>query len=704
MAAEQPETLTLEQLGLRFPAVGLDGIGDSLVAAVAASWRNLVSGAARNACVLVAGGASGTGKTRFGSVLPQVLLAATQRCAAHSPAAGASLAELRRALEQCVARQLVLQMDAPFANTDSATARRLLEAYFSPPATASGPRFDKTTTPQVVTVNDAWATIARCERAWRPHDGPIAVIVHLDEVQKLLVGTFTEANAAALLGTLVHQLAAAVWSDRSVALFPIFYVSGLSKTLVLRTASSDPPIPVNLPLLTADLYVDILRSLFGLPNVWTPPEPLARALRCIEGPPRLLLVLLWAMQASGRAEEGQKIFGTEMDCGLLSASLKSLSWRQSAAVLYRCLDALESGRLVTFATNIREGSEQLELFHNLAALVLLSQPVALHMPLAPGVSVNEAVALGFAQAQAVKGEPNVCRLHWPRIYIWALAKVRVGGVRLMVSFGLPKGQWCKSNLDGMPIPAPDAATTPTPRMITEDAWRYNEDADIKLLCLRLFALQQRARLMPGDPASRRVRLGELLPCMDDIDNKVAAAAAKLGQVVVRFAVNHVVRAEVLSTALLPETLPGLLAVSALPFAAINKERTSYADSILLLELDGPAPSVCCPANVAVGERTTRTYKTIAPEHRNLLAVLLQSKHHRDPDSAHGEVFVKEYAKCINTPIPFIFVLISDAPHVTHQMSLSWPYNGNGYFVGRDQLQQFYGDFLYHIREEAWLPK
>src|SRR4051812_25243147 len=80
-----------------------------------------------------------------------------------------------------------------------------------------------------------------------------------------------------------------------------------------------------------------------------------------------------------------------------------------------------------------------------------------------------------------------------------------------VSFGLPKGQWCKSNLDGMPIPAPDAATTPTPRMITEDAWRYNEDADMKLLCLRLFALQQRARLMPGDLASRRVRLGELLP-------------------------------------------------------------------------------------------------------------------------------------------------------------------------------------------------
>lgn len=261
-------------------------------------------------------------------------------------------------------------------------------------------------------------------------------------------------------------------------------------------------------------------------------------------------------------------------------------------------------------------------------------------------------------------------------------------------------QWCNTSLDGMPIPAPDSATTPTPRMVAPDAWRYNEDADIKLLCLRLFAVQQRARLNPDALAANQVRLGQLLPCV----GTVAEASAALQAVVVLPAVNHVVRAEPSSEALLPTTLLRLVAQKALPFASINKDKTSYADSILLLQLDGPAPRACYPANIAVGDRTIRLYKTIAPEHRNLLALLLQSKHHRDPDSARPEVFGQEYAKCLDTPIPFVFILISDAPRVAHQGSLSWPYNGNGYFVGRDQLHQFYGAFLCKIRQEAWLAE
>jgi hypothetical protein len=228
--------------------------------------------------------------------------------------------------------------------------------------------------------------------------------------------------------------------------------------------------------------------------------------------------------------------------------------------------------------------------------------------------------------------------------------------------------------------------------------------------------------MPGDPACQQVKLEQLLPCVATVateaaalahtatgDASAAAAATaaadaeSLRVLVVPLASNHVVRAEALTEALLPATLLRLLAKSAVPFAAINKDKTSYADSILLLKLDGPAPRACCPANIAIGERSeTRTYKTIAPEHQNLLAVLVQSKlalqQHCDPN----EVFVREYAKCIHTPIPFIFVLISDAPHVAHQQNITWPFNGNGYFVGRDQLRQLYGEFLSRIRAEAWL--
>lgn len=197
-------------------------------------------------------------------------------------------------------------------------------------------------------------------------------------------------------------------------------------TLVLRTASADRPVPVNLPLLTVDHYTVILRSLFALPNEWKPSLPLTRALRCIEGPPRLLIVFLWAMmQASGSA--ATIVFGTELDCARAAASLQSFTWVQSAAVLYRCLSALDSGRLVTFIDNIRQGSNLLQLFHSIAALVLLGQEVDLDMLLAPGMTVNAVVFLGFALAEAISGDPTKCRLHWPRIYIWALKKVRVLG-------------------------------------------------------------------------------------------------------------------------------------------------------------------------------------------------------------------------------------------------------------------------------------
>lgn len=232
----------------------------------------------------------------------------------------------------------------------------------------------------------------------------------------------------------------------------------------------------------------------------------------------------------------------------------------------------------------------------------------------------------------------------------------------------------------MPIPAPDAATTP---MAAEDAWRYNEDSDVKLICLRLFALQQRAHLLhePLALCNRQVRLCELLPCMTD----------NLGELVVRFASHHVVRAEVLQEALLPDTLLDLVARCAtLPFAAINKEKTTYADSILLLELDKPAPRELCLG------------KTMLPKHENVLAVLFKSNLHHCHDSTSSERFQLEYTKCIKTPLPFIFIFISDASTVTSSNQLSWPYNGNGYFVGRDQLQQFYGEVLYRIRAEAWL--
>ena len=235
--------------------------------------------------------------------------------------------------------------------------------------------------------------------------------MHLDEVQQLLTNArLSEGEAGELLGGLVKELAEAVWDQRQVGIFPIFYVSGLSKTLVYRTKSSDPPIIVNLPLFTAPHYIEIIRALFGLAADWQPPDALMRALRCIEGPPRLLLVFLFAMQSSGKVEG--KIFGTMIDCELLAAKLRSFTWPMNKPVLNRCLDALEVGRLVTFTDSVKQGSDRLELFHSLAALVLLGRPIALAAKLEPHVTVNEAIQLGFVFSQPVPGEKEKCCLFW----------------------------------------------------------------------------------------------------------------------------------------------------------------------------------------------------------------------------------------------------------------------------------------------------
>jgi hypothetical protein len=90
--------------------------------------------------------------------------------------------------------------------------------------------------------------------------------------------------------------------------------------------------------------------------------------------------------------------------------------------------------------------------------------------------------------------------------------------------------------------------------------------------------------------------------------------------------------------LLPATLPRLLAKSAVPFAAINKDKTSYADS-LLLKLDA-----CCPATIAVGERSdayVQDDRTGAPELAGGAAGKIALQQHREPAYASAEVFVRQ---------------------------------------------------------------
>jgi hypothetical protein len=128
--------------------------------------------------------------------------------------------------------------------------------------------------------------------------------------------------------------------------------------------------------------------------------------------------------------------------------------------------------------------------------------------------------------------------------------------------------------------------------------------------------------------------------------------------------------------------------------------------LLVFSLKTLAPVVCYPKDDTAANK--REYKQVAEEHKNLLAVLIQSKHHRSQTDAQGhqlsERFGIEYRKCVATTIPFLFVLISDAVKIANDQHIPLPYNGNGYFVGRDSLCQLFGDFLYNIRSESWLSR
>ena len=247
----------------------------------------------------------------------------------------------------------------------------------------------------------------------------------------------------------------------------------------------------------------------------------------------------------------------------------------------------------------------------------------------------------------------------------------------------------------MAVPAPQSAQTPS-QVGPEDAWRYNEDADIKLLCLKIFVVSHRAFLLkqPSEP----IRVGDLLPFV--MDPQICTLELCIPP-------KHVVHADVSTVPLDATNLVLHLQGKSLPWAAINKERTRYADSVLVFSLKTSVPAVCCPKDDTALDNK-REYKQVAEQHKNLLAVLIQSKHHHSATNAEGrdlsEKMGIEYRKCVASPIPFLFVLISDAKKITMKKDITLPYNGNGYFVGRNSLRQLYGDFLYDIRSESWLSR
>ena len=381
----------------------------------------------RGARSLSAGGASGTGKTRFGSELPHLL---------HSVAVvnASAPSELLDALSACCTHNLVLRFAfgrsvsviSSADNGDLYAAEVLWAAYMD--SCFGGVRVD----PPGRTTTEIYNAISRIERQIEPRPREaIMVVVHLDEVQNCFL-------APERLGVLVSNLLAPfTTADRpSHGIFPLVYLSGVNKLQFKPTPSTEGLVSLSLPLLTADHYAAILRDLFKWRPDWRPRPPLMRALRSIEGPPRLLELLLWAVQSTADVLD-EPLITAPVHLQEAEERLLQMTWEGSVPVLYRAISSLHRAGLIVHQESLA-GRTLGPVVRCVMGHVLLGSDLPLEEVLVsePRTTVNDVIFHGVAQSTTVSTAPVRVRLHWPRLYLWAVYKVSVWPTFLSLSLSL----------------------------------------------------------------------------------------------------------------------------------------------------------------------------------------------------------------------------------------------------------------------------
>ena len=232
-----PETIRILDFGLLLPAQHLQSVAAQITPAVYLNWCKWNDvrqpEKRRSVASFAAAGSSGTGKTRFGAECAALILAQLQLQKKPEDS------KLISAMEHCVKRGLSLRFDFRSGDDNVRSADVLWKAYCSsfgvspPPPSPSGG------------VNEVYAAIAAVERSVAPFEGPIAVLVHLDEVQHLKPIRLGELISA------FHE----PFEDHGPpqhGIFPIVYVSGTDQLQVQATLSSREPTLLSLPLLRCD--------------------------------------------------------------------------------------------------------------------------------------------------------------------------------------------------------------------------------------------------------------------------------------------------------------------------------------------------------------------------------------------------------------------------------------------------------------------
>lgn len=175
------ELPSAEALGLTFPLVGWEGQAVHFAQDVASNWQLWASQlpSVRSVVSFAAQGASGTGKTRLGRELARLILPELRKRGAPP--------ELITAVEQCVQRGLTICYDFKQhprdRKPDDIRAANLLWDTYASARLPHLPRSWRMWQPPAI--YDVFDAISRIERQHSAFEGPIAVVVHLDECQEL---------------------------------------------------------------------------------------------------------------------------------------------------------------------------------------------------------------------------------------------------------------------------------------------------------------------------------------------------------------------------------------------------------------------------------------------------------------------------------------------------------------------------------------
>ena len=162
-------------------------------------------------------------------------------------------------------------------------------------------------------------------------------------------------------------------------------------------------------------YIAICRSLFSDLGEAFPCPAIRHAFSSVEGPPRLLLLLFWALQSTHDLTD---LLDEKISPASLRNALARRTDSQVASALTRAANCLPKAQVPVYLKALCAPTTRL-----ICALALLGEAVRLTDKLDNETTIATAISRGHAQSMPGDRDNSVI-LHWPRLFIWYFQKVR----------------------------------------------------------------------------------------------------------------------------------------------------------------------------------------------------------------------------------------------------------------------------------------